>query len=217
MGTGKVSSRMAAIGLIGVLCFAWQHLAVGQGFTGRVPLPTGELNLGARHSPVPEAGVKVCDYWDQDFRTHADGTWEVHHVRGTFVKKAPNRQAAVVQKPENYDANPGTLKKLNNEIYFAWVKFRDNSDGSTLQFRILGEVPLGGVVMIGEWLVTSGRRALITCAVYQPVMKRVLLWFTFPESQEYGSAVLQETPQGLSGYYAFPGRSNAWRLTSFRE
>jgi hypothetical protein len=216
MGT-RVSSTLAAAGLIAVLSFAWPLRAAGQGYTGQVRLSTGEsINLGQRHSPIPEAGVKICDYWDEHFSTRSDGTWEVRHVRGTIVSKQPRRPAVVVATREHFD-NIDNLKKLQASIYFAWVKFRDNNNGSVLRFNLVGEVPPDSIVMQGKWVERSGREGRITCAVYEPGSKRVLLWFAYPESQSYGSAVLYETAQGLSGHYLYEGRTGAWTLTHVRD
>jgi hypothetical protein len=219
MRANTVSSTLAAAGLIAVLCLSWPHPAAGQGYTGQVRLNTGEvINLGDRHSPIPEQGVQVCDYWGKDVQAQPDGGWRIAHVRGPVVTKRPNQQATIVSMPDNYDTQPGTLQRLNDQVPMTWLKYRDNSDGAVLRFKVMGEVPLGGVVMIGEWGNQAGRVGLITCAVYQPAYKRILLWFTQPPSQAYGSAVLYMSDQmHLSGRYEHGGRSGGWELMAFKE
>ncbi len=219
MRANTVSSTLAAAGLIAVVSLAWPQRAASQGYTGQVPLTTGEvINLGDRHSPIPEKGVQICDYWGKDMQPQSDGGWRVPHVRGTVVTKRPNQQATIVTVPENYDSQPGTMQRLNSQVPMTWLKYRDNSDGTVLRFKVLGEVPLGGVVMIGEWGTPAGRVGLITCAVYQPAFRRILLWFTMPPSQAYGSGVLNVSDQmHLSGRYEHAGRSGGWELMAFRE
>ena len=170
------------------------------------------INLGNRHSPVAEAGVKACDWWNEQLVSHPDGTLELTHVGGVHVLKFPGRRAGMSLQNRVSEAERANLA---NSIYFSWTSFQD--DQGTV-FVLNPQQDIGGnVIMFGHWEHKNGRRGDVSCAVYQPELKRVLLWFTYPDSQAYGSAVFSVDDNGnLNGSYMYGSLIRyPWRFSVF--
>lgn len=194
--------RLRTLALITLLCWTWPTGALGQGYKS-----------GARNSPINEAGVKPCDYWDENDHTDASGTRTIKHADGTVVVKRPN-QAPAVTRPRR--SSEGI--QLEQKVWLVGKRFRDDKDGSLLTFQVWDLIyPI--VTMYGQWALRSGMQGQITSACFEPDQNRgdgrILLWFMYPNSQNYGAAVLYPTPDGnhLRGTYMYGGDTGTWELT----
>ena len=201
-----VSAFVLALSLIVTGLWTWPGAAIAQGYKS-----------GTRHSPVDEAGVKPCDYWDEYTQYDpVDNSWRVQHADGTVVIKSPNQPATII--PPNRDIDDTKL----DQFYIGRYRFRDDSNGAVLTFKLWDIRPMDEVTIYGQWVNADGGVGQITAGIFDldwHDQGRILMWWVVPQYQDYGSAVLYPSADGkhLNGQSMFQGRISAWNLTLIDE
>lgn len=158
-------------------------------------------------------GVTPCDYWEQNDRRYPDGTRQTEFANGLLVTKRPNAALHIERFPGRY--NQPFDWSTSSPIANRWIDRQDGGfldlgewDSNAPFFQLLG----------GGWSPNPQITATVFNGCYYPhpykKSGRFIFWFSYPNSQEYGTGDLTvtETGQYMIGSYTYGGQRGDWSL-----
>ena len=193
----------------------------------RVPVRAQGYVLNGVHTPL---GQELRTYRGCDYASNADqtdpqtGARTVQHADGTVVVKAPG-QWPNVRLPQRGSAGAQMTSRIASDPQFEAnlvYQLKDTSDGSSLILHVYDILSDDVYRLTGELRDANNNPiAVVTCMTANRLgdpanrfFGDVLLWYMYPNSQDYGSGALffAQDGQTASGYWSYGGKSAAWNV-----